>query len=355
MPVVVLACADFDDIPHVLFHRVRYDSVLLIVGVLNGTAAVSLGDGALHGARHRIGVQDDHAVLIARRPSDGLDERPLGAQEAFLVRVQHCYQRHLRNIQSLTQQVDADQHVKHAEPQIADNLHALNGFDVEMDVAHPDTGTFQIVGQILRHFLGQRGDEHPFAPRNAHLNLAQQIVYLSLDGTHRNQRVKQSGRTYDLFYGALGMLCLVVARRGADKHSLPHALLEFLKVQRSVVVGGWQAEAVLHQIPLACGVAAAHTAHLRNGNVRFVDKEQVVIREIVQQSIGGGTRLAAGQYAGIILYAGAETDLPQHLQIVPHPFLNTLCLDELVLRFEKGNTLPHFLLNLGKCRLPLLA
>ena len=76
-----------DDIPHVLFHRVRYDSVLLIVGILNGTAAVGLGDGALHGARHRIGVQDDQALGVAGGAADGLDKARLAAQKSFFVGV----------------------------------------------------------------------------------------------------------------------------------------------------------------------------------------------------------------------------------------------------------------------------
>ena len=48
-------------------------------------------------------------------------------------------------IQSFAQQVDAHQHVELAEPQVADDLHALHGLDVRVQVAHahvvlvPDT------------------------------------------------------------------------------------------------------------------------------------------------------------------------------------------------------------------------
>jgi hypothetical protein len=63
--------------------------------------------------------------------ADGLDERSLGAQEAFLVGVQDRDQRHLGQVQALAQQVDADQHVVLAQAQVAQDLDALERVDVE--------------------------------------------------------------------------------------------------------------------------------------------------------------------------------------------------------------------------------
>ena len=53
-----------------------------------------------------------------------------------------------------------------------------------MHIADLDAVLFQIIGEALRHALGERGDEHSsFFARHA-LDLAQQIVYLSLYGAY---------------------------------------------------------------------------------------------------------------------------------------------------------------------------
>ena len=91
---------------------------------------------------------------MARGAADGLDQRAFRAQEALLVGVKDCDQRHFRQIQSLAQQVDADQHVEFAEPKIADDLDALDRVDVGMQVAHLDAVLRKIVGQVFRHALG---------------------------------------------------------------------------------------------------------------------------------------------------------------------------------------------------------
>jgi len=99
-------------------------------------AALGLVDGALHGAGDVVGVEDRPAVEVARGAADGLDQRPLRTQEAFLVRIEDRHQRYLGHIQALTQQVDAHQHVKGAQSQVADDLDAFDGVDIRVQVAH---------------------------------------------------------------------------------------------------------------------------------------------------------------------------------------------------------------------------
>jgi hypothetical protein len=72
-----------------------------------------------------VGVEDHLAVDVARGAADGLDQRGLAAQEAFLVGVEDRDQRAFGNVEALAQQVDADQHVERAEAQVADDLDAL--------------------------------------------------------------------------------------------------------------------------------------------------------------------------------------------------------------------------------------
>ena len=58
------------------------------------------------------------------------------AQEALLVRVQDGHQGDLRQIQPFPQEIDADQDVEDPQAQIPEDLHALQGGDVRVEVAH---------------------------------------------------------------------------------------------------------------------------------------------------------------------------------------------------------------------------
>ena len=110
-----------------------------------------------------VGIEDHPAVDVARGAADGLDQRGFAAQETFLVGIEDGDQRAFGNIEAFAQQVDADQRIERAEPQIADDLDALDGVDVGMHVAHADALLVQIFGQILRHALGQHGDQRAVA------------------------------------------------------------------------------------------------------------------------------------------------------------------------------------------------
>ncbi len=50
-----------------------------------------------------------------------------------------------------------------ARAQSPQNLHALDGVDVAVQVAHLQADVAQVVGEILGGALGQRGDEHALA------------------------------------------------------------------------------------------------------------------------------------------------------------------------------------------------
>jgi hypothetical protein len=137
-----------------------HDAVQLVVFNLLLTAPVGLVDGGLHRAGHAVGVQDGLAAQVASGAADGLDQRAGRTQEAFLVRIQNRHQRDLGHVQALAQQVDAHQHVELAQAQVTDDLHALNGVDVRMQVTHADAVLAQVLGKVLRHPLGQRRHQH---------------------------------------------------------------------------------------------------------------------------------------------------------------------------------------------------
>ena len=60
---------------------------------------------------HHVGIENrPPPKWRAARPMVWISD-PAGAQEAFLIRVQHRHQRDFRQIQPFAQQIDADQHV----------------------------------------------------------------------------------------------------------------------------------------------------------------------------------------------------------------------------------------------------
>ena len=89
------------------------------------------------------------------------------AQEAFLVRIEDRDQRHLGHVEAFAQQVDAHEHVELAEAQVADDLHALHGLHVRVQVTHLHAVLVQVLGEILGHALGERGDQHALVLRHA--------------------------------------------------------------------------------------------------------------------------------------------------------------------------------------------
>ena len=66
----------------------RRNAVFFVEGDLLLAPPVGLVDGAPHGVGHLIGVQDGAAFNVARSAADGLDQRALRAEEAFLIGVE---------------------------------------------------------------------------------------------------------------------------------------------------------------------------------------------------------------------------------------------------------------------------
>ena len=174
--------------------RLRRDPVLLVVGELDGAAAVRLVERALDRLRQLVRVEQHLAVDVPRGAADRLDQRRLAAQEALLVRVEDRDERHLGQVEALAQQVDADEHVVLAEPQLADDLDPLERVDLGVQVARPDARLEQVVGQVLGHLLRQRRHEHALAGLLAPADLVEQVVDLVLRRAQLDLRVDDPGR-----------------------------------------------------------------------------------------------------------------------------------------------------------------
>jgi hypothetical protein len=135
---------------------------------------------------------------------------------------------------------------------------------------------------------------------------------------------------------AAGLLQLVRSRGGGDVHHLSQALLELVEVQRAVVQGRGQAEAVLDQRRLALTVAVVHPAHLGDALVALVDDHQRVLGQVVQER---GRRLPRGpprEMPRVVLDAVAVADLAQHLQVEHRALEEALGLQQLALSLELG-------------------
>src|SRR5262249_23682517 len=111
-----------ENVGDALAYALGRDVVLDVECLLLLAPAVGLGDRALHRAGDRVGIEDDSAVDVAGGAADGLDQAGLAAQKTFLVGVEDRDQRAFRDVETFAQQVDADQRVERAEPQIADDL-----------------------------------------------------------------------------------------------------------------------------------------------------------------------------------------------------------------------------------------
>jgi hypothetical protein len=57
--------------------------------------------------------------------------------------MQHGHERHLRQVETLAQQVDADDDVERAQAQVAQDFHPLHRVDVAVQVAHLEQQTVE--------------------------------------------------------------------------------------------------------------------------------------------------------------------------------------------------------------------
>ena len=259
--------------------------MFFVVGFLQGTAALRLVDREAHGIGHHIGVHDNMALAVSRGTADGLDQGGFGTQETFFIGIQDRHECDFRDVETLTQKVDTDEHIEDIETHITDDLGPFQGVDIGVQVAHADAGLFHIVGQILCHTLRQRRHENFVVFFSFFLYFRNQIVDLSLHRAHLDIRVEKAGRADDLFGAQQLVVCLVVARRGRYEEDLIDPVLELAEVQRAVVFCGRQTESIVHQRRFPRLVAGIHAADLRNSLMRLIHDDEEIISEIVHQCV----------------------------------------------------------------------
>ena len=344
------------DVADRLADGLRIDAVLLVVGHLQQPSSLRLADRSGHRIGDPVGIHDHLTADVPGRATDHLDQRRLGPEEALLVGVEDADQRHLGKIESLAEEVDADQHIELAQPERTEDLDPLDGVDVGVEVPHPKTLLEQVVGEILGHLLGERGDEHPLVLRHPIVDQLHQIVDLSLGGLDDDLGVDEAGRSDDLFDHLCRHAELVLARRGGEEDRLVDPLEHLFERERPVVAGRREPEAVFDEDVLATAVARELAVELRDRDVALVDHEEEVVREVVEQRERRFAVVTPVDVHRVVLDPVAVADLADHLEVVLGPHPKALCLEQLALLLELLEAHLEFVLDLahGDCE-PLVA
>ena len=88
--------------------------------------------------------------------------------------------------------------------------------------------------------------------------------------------------------------------------------------------------------------------------MRLVDEHEKILREVVEQGVRRRASRAAGEHAGVVLHAGAEAHLAQHLEVVARALLDALCLNQLALTLKEFHPLGKLVLDFTEGFLPLV-
>ena len=223
-----------------------------------------------------------------------------------------------------------------------------------MEIPSPHPHLQQVVGQVLGHLLGERGNQHPLLHFDTLLDLIEQIVDLALGGLDDDLGVHQPGGADDLFDDLAGVLQLPTARRRRQQDRLVGSLEPFVEPEGPIVHGREEPESMLDENLLATSVALVLAVKLWDGHMALVENHEEVVREVVHQGVRRLSRLPPVQVSRVILDAVAVTELPHHLEVVCGTHAKPLSLQQLVPFFEPLEPFCQFQFDRGRRRLNAL-
>ena len=99
------------------------------------------------------------------------------------------------------------------------------------------------------------------------LHFTHQIIDLTPRRADVDDGVDEPRGPDDLFHHLLRHADFEGGRGGRHKHRLAHVLAKFIEVQRAIIHGRWQPEAIINQRRFARPVTGIHPAHLRQRNM----------------------------------------------------------------------------------------
>src|SRR6185503_5028530 len=115
--------------------------------------------------------------------------------------------------------------------------------------------------------------------------------------------------------------------------------------QRPVVERARQTETVLHERELPRAVTVEHAGDLRKGDVRFVDDDEEVLGEVVEEASRALTGGASGEMARVVLDAGAGADFEHHLDVEVRARLESLRFEQLSLLAQQREAFLELIAN----------
>ena len=174
----------------------------------------------------------------------------------------------------------------------------------------------QIIGQLLRHTLGEGGNQNP-APLVYHrFDFRKQIVNLPPRRFYRNLRVKQSRGANQLFHFLPRLFQLIRSGGCGNANHLRYSHIELVERERPIVVSGLHTESVPNEVFLSGKIPVVHRPNLRNRHMAFIDKHQKVLGKVIKQGKGGLPRISSIEIATVIFNTTTIPDLSHHFQIV---------------------------------------
>ena len=87
------------------------DAVFFVVFQLERAATVGFIDGFLHRSGDSVGIHNHLAVEVTRGTASRLGERAVAPQKALFVGIDDGNERHFGQVETLAQQVHANQHI----------------------------------------------------------------------------------------------------------------------------------------------------------------------------------------------------------------------------------------------------
>ena len=116
--------------------------------------------------------------------------------------------------------------------------------------------------------------------------------------------------------------------RGGTYHCIRHESFKLFEIQRTVIEGAWQTEAIFHKGLLAGSVSIEHAFDLREADVGLVNQKKIVFREIVHQAEWPLARLTFIDVSRIVLNARATTEFLKGFHVLSCSHLKALRFKE---------------------------
>ena len=138
------------------------------------------------------------------------------------------------------------------------------------------------------------------------------------------------------------MLLLEFAGRCRHEDALVNPLHHFFKTQWSVVSCRWESKSVIDKSIFPASVALILAVELRNGYMAFIDHEQKILREIIEQRERWLTWATTIYMHGIVLNPIAIAHLLDHFKVVLSAHPQPLGFQQLSLALKPGEAFLEF-------------